>query len=93
VALFLLHPHLGAHEVFRVIATRYAYDPITGVVYEVGTVSVSAPAIAGYADALGQWKQRPDEATGVALRDAALERADRRVRAHKRLGDEKRWSE
>jgi hypothetical protein len=75
------------------IATRYAYDPITGVVYEVGTVSVTAPAVAGYADALGSWKHRPDEGTGAALRNAALERADRRVHAHRTRGDEKRWSE
>lgn len=71
---------------------RFVYDSRLGAVVELGQhiVQTTTPT-AAYADALGQYKQHPDEATGLALRNAALERADRREQAHKRYGDEGRW--
>ena len=44
-----------------------------------------------YRDA--QRRGTPTEKQGKRLRDAALERADRREWAHKRRGDEARWAE
>jgi hypothetical protein len=39
-------------------------------------------------------RRSPDaEKAGMKLREAALERADRREWAHKRRGDEQRWQE
>lgn len=75
------------------IARRFVYDPRTGGVVELGLVSVATPPRVAYEHALGNYKQRPDEATGAGLRNAALERADRRVHAYRRSGDESRWSE
>jgi len=37
--------------------------------------------------------ERDREKAGRRLRDAALDRADRREWAHKRRGDERRWTE
>jgi hypothetical protein len=76
-----------------VIVRRFVFDPKSNAVVEVGLVRDTVAPLAAYEDSLGSWKHRPDEGTGAALRNAALERADRRVHAHKTRGDEKRWSE
>lgn len=75
------------------IARRFVYSPLLDAVVELGTVRETNRPGAAYKDALGSWKHRPDEGTGAALRNAALERADRRVHAHRKLGNENRWSE
>ncbi len=75
------------------IARRFVYDARTGGVVELGLVSVATRPRDSYDSALGNWKSRPDEDTGVGLRNAALERADRRVFAHRKLGSEHCWAE
>jgi hypothetical protein len=75
------------------VVRRFVYDPSTDAVIELGTIHETIHPVAAYKDALGSWKHRPDEGTGAALRNAALERADRRVHAHRKLGNENRWSE
>jgi hypothetical protein len=76
-----------------VIVRRFVFDEVSNAVVEVGLVHETAGPRVAYADALGSWKHRPDEATGLTLRNAALERADRRVHAHRKLGSEGRWAE
>lgn len=76
------------------IARRFVYDSRLGAVVELNsTIRTTIQPTAAYGDALGQWKHKPAENTGLNLRTAALERADRRVFAHRKYGDEKRWSE
>lgn len=75
------------------IVRRYVYDPKRGVVVELGEVHETVDAREAYSNALGSWQHRPDEGNGQALRNAALERADRRVHAYRRYGTEARWSE
>jgi hypothetical protein len=75
------------------IVRRFVYNPSLDAVIELGTIHETIHPVAAYQDALGSWKHRPDEGTGAALRNAALERADRRVHAHRKLGNENRWSE
>jgi hypothetical protein len=76
-----------------VIVRRFVYDPQQDAVVELGEVHEGVSAREAYADALGSWKSKPAEDTGLNLRNAALERADRRVFAHRTRGDESRWSE
>lgn len=76
------------------LVRRFVYDSRLGAVVELGQHNVQAvQPMAAYKDAEGQWKQRQDESTGLGLRNAALERAERRQFAHKRYGDESRWTE
>ncbi len=75
------------------IVRRYVYDPKRDAVVELGEVRETVDAREAYSNALGSWKHRPDEGNGLALRNAALERADRRIHAHRYRGDESRWSE
>lgn len=44
-----------------------------------------------FLDAKKQHAIRQDDDAGQRLRNAALEIADRRVHAHRRYGDERRW--
>lgn len=75
------------------IVRRFVYDPELGAVVELGQhiVRIDRPGDA-YGDAEGRWKQRPAEDTGLSLRHAALERADRRIFAHRKYGTEARWA-
>jgi len=60
------------------------------------TVRPGLPPRAGYDRTLDEYRSKPltdRETAGTRLREAALERADRRVYAHKRFGDEMRWTE
>jgi hypothetical protein len=76
------------------IVRRFVYDSRLGAVVELGQHNVkTTEPTAAYADAEGQWKQRPAEDTGLNIRNAALERAERRVFAHRKYGDEGRWTE
>jgi hypothetical protein len=75
------------------IVRRFVFDPKSNAVVEVGLVRDTVAPLAAYEDSLGSWKHRPDEGTGLGLRNAALERADRRVFAHRKLGSESRWAE
>jgi len=73
---------------------RFVYDTRLGAVVELGShVHVTATPTAAYEAAAASYRERADESTGRNLRHAALERADRRVFAHKRYGDENRWTE
>lgn len=76
------------------VVRRFVYDEKLGAVVELGEQVVRAVnAGEDWRDALGQWKSRSADDTGLGLRNAALERADRRVYAHKRFGDEHRWTQ
>jgi hypothetical protein len=46
-----------------------------------------------YEEALSGYRQKPSAEAGQKLREAALERADRREWAQKKRGDERRWQE
>jgi hypothetical protein len=76
---------------------RFVYDAASERVVEVGTVKVSASAAARYADVSGEYQYQFDrtasDRAAQALRVAALDRADRREFAHKKYGDERRWTE
>jgi len=73
---------------------RFIYDTRLKAVVEVEPrIGLPIQPLASYQDAEGGWRQRQDESTGKGLRNAALERAERRVFAHKRYGDEGRWTE
>ena len=74
------------------IARRFIFDAQLGAVVELlGSRKSTVSPGDRYADANEGFKAKQDESTGQQLRDAALERADRRVFAHKRYGDEHRW--
>jgi hypothetical protein len=73
---------------------RFVYDTRLGAVVELGQhVITTTPPGDRYTDAKMQHQQSPNESTGLNLRNAALERAERRVFAHKRYGSESRWRE
>lgn len=76
---------------------RFVYDARTDQVVEVGSVKESASAAARYADTYGEYQHQfdrnPSDRAAQQLREAALDRADRREFAQRRYGDEKRWSE
>jgi len=77
-----------------VIARRFVFDAQLGAVVELlGSRKSTVAAGDLYEGANADFKSSPDEATGARMREAALERADRRVWAHKRLGNEHRWRE
>jgi hypothetical protein len=75
------------------VSRRYVYDPVRDEVVEVPCPRFAPAPAAVYDDAVGQWKHRPDESTGLTLRNATLEKADRRVSAYKRFDAEARWAE
>lgn len=76
------------------LVRRFIFDARLGSVVELGQYSVQTTTpSAAYEDALKQHRSRRDESAGQALRNAALERAERRVFAHKRYGNEHRWVE
>jgi hypothetical protein len=75
---------------------RFVYDAALDAVVELGELRSSLSADERYAQVENDYRSTPQlerDALGRRLRNEALERADRRVFAHKRLGDEKRWTE
>jgi hypothetical protein len=70
---------------------RYIYDPQQDRVVEVGEVKMFRGL--AYEDVIETHKENRTEQTGAAVRQAALERSERREFAHKRYGDERRWAE
>jgi hypothetical protein len=75
---------------------RFVYDAALGEVVELGEFRSSLSADERYKQVEQDYRSTPldhQESIGQRLRNEALERADRRVYAHKRLGDEKRWTE
>lgn len=73
---------------------RFIYDSRLGAVVELGQhVHLVTDPGDVYDGAKQQHRISQDESAGTQLRNAALERADRRVFAHKRYGDERRWRE
>jgi hypothetical protein len=76
------------------VIRRFVYDAQLDAVVELGLVErPTAKPGDRYADAHHGFKHAQDESAGRQLREAALERADRRVWAHGRFGDERRWRE
>ena len=76
------------------IARRFVFDAQLGAVVELlGSRKSTVSPGDRYAEAKGEFTLKQDESAGTQIREAALERADRRVFAHKRFGDERRWRE
>jgi hypothetical protein len=75
---------------------RFVYDADLDAIVELGEFRSSLSADERYTQVENDYRSTPQlerDAPGRRLRNEALERADRRVFAHKRLGDEKRWTE
>ena len=75
---------------------RFVYDEAEGRVVEIGVVR--GPGLSPYdryAEVAGQHQYTFDRnpGDGTALRTAALDRAERRVWAHKKFGTESRWAD
>lgn len=74
------------------IVRRFVYDIKLGAVVELGQhkILVNTPGDE-FIDAKRQHAALQSDEAGTRLRNAALEIADRRVHAHRRYGDERRW--
>ena len=75
---------------------RYVFDAATESVVEVGVVrGPGLTPLDAYTEVAGQYEidfnRNPTD--GRVLREAALERASRRVWAHNKFGSESRWAE
>jgi len=77
-----------------VIVRRFVFVKALDRVVELGqhVISVQRPGDE-FKDAKAQHAVQQNESAGLRLRNAALEIADRRLSAHKRTGDERRWRE
>lgn len=74
-------------------ARRFVYNAEADVVEEVGTSPLVPTFSEQYDRAKAENAERRSPATGHALKQAALERAERREFAHTRYGTESRWRE
>jgi hypothetical protein len=74
------------------VIRRYVYDSKLGAVVELGQhVQIVTDPGDRFKEAKEQHKLEQSESAGKQLREAALDIADRRVWAHNRRGDERRW--
>jgi len=72
---------------------RFVFDPQQDRVVEIQCNERQAPdARERYENALGEYSENR-QGKGAALKQAALDRAERREFAHKKFGDERRWRE
>ena len=71
---------------------RYVWDEQAEKLIEIGTVREPPSGAQLYERAQGEYSENR-EGNAKAMRQAALERAERREFAHKKFGDERRWRE
>lgn len=75
---------------------RFIYDPKQERVIEVDGAGWEVPPALRYRETEAQYRASDSDrrsAEGQRLKEASLERADRREWAHKRFADERRWTE
>jgi hypothetical protein len=73
---------------------RFVYDAASDQVVEVGEIRSSTSAADRYEEAADRKRRLSDDArAGRHLREASIERADRREFALKKYGTESRWTE
>jgi len=70
---------------------RFIYDPEQDRVVDVGEAKTFRGL--AYEIVVEEHKSRRDQRSGAAVKQAALERAERREWSHNKFGTENRWTE